>query len=143
MHDTTRSEVTVVEPVPLMPAVLTSGAGGAYALATLVLPPYHPGMPQHQHPAHVEGCYVIRGTLAVTHDSRTITLTQGASILIAPGVAHTIWNPTAAAVTLLLIYQPGGSTDEIVALAAGSMGMQEPLLDVQPYGTMLQGEKVV
>jgi quercetin dioxygenase-like cupin family protein len=76
-------------------------------------------MLRHQHPAHAEGCYIIQGTLAVTHDSCTITLTQGESVLIRPGVTHTYWNPTAAPTTMLVVYQPGGEADDITILAAG------------------------
>jgi len=107
-------------PAGITPTILTNiaNATDTYALATLALPPYHPGLPCHQHPAHAEGCYVIHGTLAVTHGSSTIILQQGASILIPPGVTHTYWNPTAVPTTVLLIYQPGGETEDIAALAA-------------------------
>jgi quercetin dioxygenase-like cupin family protein len=109
-------------PTGITPTILTNIANttDGYALVTLALPPYHLGLPSHQHPAHAEGCYVIQGTLAVTHDSKTITLHQGASILIPPGATHTYWNPTAAPTTVLLIYQPGGEIEDITALAACS-----------------------
>ena|SRR5687768_13927683 len=121
MNDATPSEAAGAMPVRISSTALVTSASTseAYALATLTLPPYHPGMPQHQHPAHAEGCYVIRGTLAVTHDSRTITLTQGESVLIPPCVMHTYWNPTAAPTTMLVMYQPGGEADDITVLAAG------------------------
>jgi mannose-6-phosphate isomerase-like protein (cupin superfamily) len=110
-----------VVPVGIRSTVLVTSASPhkAYALATLTLPPYHPGIPQHRHPAHAEGCYIIQGMLAITHDSRTITLTQGESVLIPPDVMHTYWNPTAVPTTMLIIYQPGGEADDITVLAAG------------------------
>jgi quercetin dioxygenase-like cupin family protein len=106
--------------IPIPPTVVAAGAstGGDYALATLMLPPYDTGAPLHTHPSYTEGCYVLSGTLAVTYDQRTITLTQGTSICVPPGVAHTCWNPTATPTTVLLIYQPGGEAHDVAALAA-------------------------
>jgi quercetin dioxygenase-like cupin family protein len=95
----------------VVPVCTRASTHEAYALATLTLPPYHPGAPLHQHPAHAEGYYIIQGTLAVTHDSRTITLTQGELVLILPGVTHTYWNPTAAPTTILVSYHLSDKTD--------------------------------
>ncbi len=106
--------------IRIPPTVVASGAhtGGDYALAVLTLPPHDTGAPLHTHPSYIEGCYVLSGTLAVTCDQRTITLTQGTSICVPPGVAHTCWNPTATPTMVLLIYQPGGEARDVVALAA-------------------------
>ena len=89
------------------PVCARASANEAYTLATLTLPPYHPGMPLHQHPAHAEGYYIIQGMLAVTHDNRTITLTRGELVVIPPGVTHTFWNPTAAPTTIMVSYYNG------------------------------------
>jgi quercetin dioxygenase-like cupin family protein len=88
------------------PICARASTNEAYTLETLTLEPYHPGMPLHQHPAHAQGYYIIQGTLAVTHDSRTITLTQGELVVIPPGVTHTCWNPTAAPTIILVSYRP-------------------------------------
>lgn len=101
------------------PTVVAAGDSAAgYALAALTLPPFHAGVPLHRHPAHAEGCYVLAGTLAMTCDQQTITLTQGTAMRVPPGVAHTCWNPTAMPATVLLIYQPGGEARDVAALAA-------------------------
>ena len=91
----------------------------ASALETLVLAPYNPGMPMHQHPAHAQGYYIIEGTLAVTYGNRTITLICGELFVIPPGVTHTCWNPSAMPTTLLVSYQLGGESDSGNVRVAG------------------------
>lgn len=104
--------------------VLATGldTNGAFALATLTLPPFSPGAPLHHHPRHAEGCYVLAGTLAATQADRTVMLAAGASVLVPPGIAHTCWNPTAAPTTVLLIYTPGGVEEEVLALTSATPG---------------------
>lgn len=104
--------------------VLATGAetGGAYAVVAVTLPPYAAGPEPHRHPRHVEGCYVVQGTLALTSDGYTTTLTSGASALIPPGVAHTFWNPTAATTTVLAVFRPGVDEAEAIALLHGNTG---------------------
>jgi quercetin dioxygenase-like cupin family protein len=102
---------------------------GAFALVTITLPPYDPGTPPHTHPQHAEGCYVLTGTLAVTQDQRTITLTPGTAALVPAGVIHSYWNPTAAPTAVLLIYTPGAPYEVVAALAARRPGLAPPFLD--------------
>jgi quercetin dioxygenase-like cupin family protein len=102
---------------------------GAFALVALTLPPYDPGAPPHTHPQHTEGCYVLAGTLALTQDQRTITLTAGTAVQVAAGVTHTYWNPTAGPTSILLIYTPGATADVAAALAVGLPGVAPPYLD--------------
>lgn len=100
------------------PVVLSTGAetNGGYAVVALSLPPHAGGFAPHTHPRHSEGCYVVAGTLAVTRGDETITLAQGGSILVPPGVQHRCWNPTAASTSILLVYRPGVSEAEAMAL---------------------------
>jgi quercetin dioxygenase-like cupin family protein len=98
--------------------VLLAGddTGGAFALVLLTLPPYSDA-PLHAHPRHDEGCYVVRGMLTATQGGRTITIGQGVSARTPAGVAHTLWNPTAAPACALLIYTPGCPAPDAGALA--------------------------
>jgi quercetin dioxygenase-like cupin family protein len=111
--------------------VLLSDAdtAGAFALVAITLPPYDPGVPPHTHPEHSEGCYVLAGTLALTQDQRTITLTAGTAVQVPAGVTHTYWNPTAGPTTILLIYTPGAPYEVVAALAAGRPGVAPSYLD--------------
>jgi quercetin dioxygenase-like cupin family protein len=93
-----------------------------YALVTVTLPPFHPGTPLHAHPGNEECCYILEGTLAVTQGDHTITLTSKAAVHISTGVAHSIWNPTATPVTVLLIYTPGVAAATIDAVMVGMPG---------------------
>jgi hypothetical protein len=54
--------------------------GGSFALVATTLPAYDPGAPPHTHPQHAEGCYVLAGTLALTHNDQTIMLTPGTAV---------------------------------------------------------------
>lgn len=89
--------------------------GGAaewpFALEALTLPPYG-GPPPPDARRQALCCYVLRGTLAVTVEERTVTVRAGEAVPLGPGLAHCYWNPSAAAVELLLI----------VALAAPAAG---------------------
>lgn len=103
-----------------MVVLATSGeTEGAYGLVMMLLPPYHSGVSVHQHARFAEGIYVLTGTLAVTVDQSTLTLMANRSMLIEPGVMHSLWNPSAAPVQLLLIFTPGGSEAELL-LASGT-----------------------
>ena len=104
-----------------------SDTSGHFAVVALTLPPHHPGMPVHAHPTHAEGCYVVTGTLAITHGDETVVLTSGGVVHIAAGVPHSIWNPTAGATTVLVVYTPGMAAELADALVA------EQPSDAPPY----------
>jgi quercetin dioxygenase-like cupin family protein len=91
-----------------------------FAAIAITLPPHDPGPPSHRHAHHTEGCYVIDGTLALTQHEYTTILTSGAAALVLPDIPHTYWNPTAAPTTLLLMYHPGATEAELIALARGA-----------------------
>jgi mannose-6-phosphate isomerase-like protein (cupin superfamily) len=114
MNDTTPLGATAAEPT-----CAWASARDFYTMETLVLAPYNPGVPLHQHSAHAQSYYIIAGTLAVTHSNHTITLTCGELFVIPPGVTHTCWNPTAAPTTLLVSYHFGGESDSGNVLVAG------------------------
>jgi mannose-6-phosphate isomerase-like protein (cupin superfamily) len=105
----------------LVRRVLTAAedTDGCYAVVALTLPPYHPGVALHIHPVHAEGWYVMEGTLAVMQGDHTITLTRGAAVQVMAGVPHSVWNPTAGATTVLVIYTPGVTVAIADALAEG------------------------
>jgi mannose-6-phosphate isomerase-like protein (cupin superfamily) len=102
---------------PAATLLAASAAGSRYALVVLTLPPYYAGAALHCHPEQSEGCYVLEGTLALTRADQTMMLAPGAAATIAPGVPHTYWNPAAVPATLLVIYMPGGSAEQVAALA--------------------------
>src|SRR5688500_4957559 len=99
------------EPVPaaVVPRILAAAedTDNCYTIVTLTLPPFDQGAPVHTHPANVEGCYVLEGTLAVSQGDHTITLTANGAVHIRAGVSHSLWTPSAAPTTVLLIYTPG------------------------------------
>jgi quercetin dioxygenase-like cupin family protein len=100
--------------------VLLSGTDteGAFSLVLLRLPPHSEVPPDHSHPAHTEGYFVLSGMLAVTQGGSTITLHQGMAGSTPSGVAHTCWNPAATPLLVLLHYTPGGLPAQALALAA-------------------------
>lgn len=104
--------------------VLATGAetGGLYSVVALTLPAHDRGAAPHIHPRHAESCLVVAGTLAITRADELLTLSQGEALLVAPGVRHACWNPTASPTTALLIYRPGLSEAEATALALGASG---------------------
>jgi quercetin dioxygenase-like cupin family protein len=89
-------------------------------IVTLTLPPFDQGTPSHAHSANVEGCYVLEGTLAVSQSDHTITLAANGAVHIRAGVSHSIWNPTAASTTVLLIYTPGVASAIVDTVMAGT-----------------------
>jgi uncharacterized cupin superfamily protein len=106
-----------------------SGTDRHFAVVALTLPPHHPGVPMHVHPAHAEGCYVVTGSLAITHADETVVLTPGGAVHIAAGVPHSLWNPTAGTTTILVIYTPGVAAALAEALVAGQLGEAPPYAD--------------
>jgi quercetin dioxygenase-like cupin family protein len=87
---------------------LLSGAetNESFGLVTLTLPPHDDSSNIEVHPYHAKGCYVLRGTLAVTIGECTVTMQPGEAVYVAPGVDHSYWNPTAAQVEALLFFTP-------------------------------------
>jgi mannose-6-phosphate isomerase-like protein (cupin superfamily) len=109
-HEPLPPAAAAAPPARPLEGVLLSGAetSGAFALATLKLPPHSAGPPLHAHAGHAEGHYVLSGILAVTIAERTVIVQAGAAVAVAPGVAHTCWNPAAAPAVVLLIRAPAG-----------------------------------
>lgn len=93
-----------------------------FALVSITLPPHDPGLPLHCHPYHAEGCYVVAGTLALTQDGSTTIVTAHLAASIPAGALHTFWNPTASPTIVLLIYRPGVTEAEAMALVSGATG---------------------
>lgn len=100
-----------------------------FTIVSLTLPPHHPGTPLHTHAANAEGCFVLAGTLALTQGDRTLMLSAGAAVRTAAGVAHSIWNPTAAPTTVLLIYTPGMPASAVDIVVAGTPAEAPPFRD--------------
>ena len=106
------------------PTIFATGDETEYifTLASITLPPHDPGLPMHRHPHHAEDCYVVMGTLALTQDGSTTIVTAHSVASIPVGALHTFWNPTASPTIVLLIYQPGVTEAEAMALASGATG---------------------
>lgn len=104
--------------------ILATGTqtNGAYAVMTVTLPPFSAGPALHRHDAHVEGCYVVAGIVALTRGEETVVLSTGELQLLPPGEVHTWWNPASLPARLLLIYAPGGDHAELRRLALGEAG---------------------
>lgn len=78
-------------------------AGGAFALATLTLPPYSADAPLSGPADEPVGYYVLSGTLAATIAERTVVARAGSAVYVTPGAPHTCWNPAAAPAVVLMI----------------------------------------
>jgi uncharacterized cupin superfamily protein len=124
-----RSNETLASPAAHQLLVAAEGTSQRFTIVSLTLPPHHPGTPLHTHPANAEGCYVLAGTLALTQGGRTMMLSAGAAAHTPAAVAHSIWNPTAAPATVLLIYTPGVPASMMDALAAGTPEDAPPFSD--------------
>jgi quercetin dioxygenase-like cupin family protein len=109
-------------PAPMAHRVLAAAedTDNRYTIVTLTLPPFDQGTPFHTHPVNVEGCYVLEGTLAVSQGDHTITLTANGAAHIRAGVSHSLWNPSAAPTTVLLIYTPGVASAIVDTVMAGT-----------------------
>lgn len=95
---------------PHQTTVLSSAeTGHAFGLATLTLPPHGDSLQGAGQDQSAKGCYVLRGTLAVTIGDRTITVRAGEAVYVEPSVGYTYWNPTASPVEALLIFTPPGA----------------------------------
>lgn len=89
--------------------------GGAFALATLTLPPYSPAAPLTARAGDAIGYYVLSGTLAATIAERTVVVRAGAAVYVPPDAPHTCWNPAAAPAVLLLITAPAARPSDTLA----------------------------
>ncbi|NJM08573.1 cupin domain-containing protein [Candidatus Gracilibacteria bacterium] len=100
-------------------------AGGGEAPVGLVryqLKPYSYGPSRQRHLGHSKAYYVVAGALAVHYGDNTMMMHEGSALLILPGVEHRCWNPTAATAHILLIYIPGGNSEQLEQLAAEIAG---------------------
>lgn len=104
--------------------ILASGAetAGAFGLVACTLPPFSAGPTLDRQGAALAGWYVVAGTLALTSDNATTVLRAGELQLLRPGAAHRCWNPSPVPARLLLLVAPGGSADDLEALAEGDNG---------------------
>lgn len=109
--------------------VAVEDTSDSFTIVRLTLPPHHPGMPSHVHAANAEGCYVITGTLALTQGERTMMLPTGAAATTPAAITHSIWNPTAAPTTVLLIYTPGVPASAVDVVVAGAREDAPPFRD--------------
>jgi mannose-6-phosphate isomerase-like protein (cupin superfamily) len=105
--------------------VTSADTHGAFALIEYIAPPHFHGPALHEHARTTQMFYVLDGTLAFTLGEKTIMAARGTSILVPPRVIHTFWNPTAAPVTFLMLFSPGGLEryfEELAALVAAETG---------------------
>ncbi|MEZ4663671.1 MAG: cupin domain-containing protein [Caldilineaceae bacterium] len=78
-----------------------SAPTGAFTLFEIALPPHQSGPAAHFHQRTTEWFYILSGTLAFTLDDETVLARPGSSVLVTPGVIHTVWNPAATPASLL------------------------------------------
>jgi quercetin dioxygenase-like cupin family protein len=95
--------------------VTSDDTEGHFSIVSWTLPPFWEGGLLHQHATHTEGCYVLVGLLAVTVGEQTHILRVGESAFVPQCTSHRLWNPSAAATTVLLIAMPGRSENELRA----------------------------
>jgi hypothetical protein len=80
-------------PAQSTPKILLAGAETEDIFALVVtLPPYDPSVPLHLDLHHTEGCFVLAGTMVVTHDHQTITLAQRAAVMGLQGGTLPFWD---------------------------------------------------
>jgi mannose-6-phosphate isomerase-like protein (cupin superfamily) len=113
------SNEILASPVAQQVLVTAEDTNHRLTIVLLTLPPHHPGTPFHAHLANDEGCYVLEGTLAVMQGDRTVMLSAGAGVHTPATLNHSIWNPTAASTTVLLIYTPGVAAAAVDGVMAG------------------------
>ncbi len=114
---------SAVGSVTLNIRVSSADTAGAFTLIEVTMPPYWDGCAPHWHPHTTETICVLNGLLVYTLDDITTTASHGTSILIPPGIVHTIWNPTAMPTTYLVWFSPGGC--ERVQCEKGIPGIPE------------------
>ncbi len=114
-----------VSGVTLTPRVSSADTAAAFTLLHVSMSPYWDGSSPHRHAHTTEVIYVLNGTLACTLDDTTTTASDGAALLIPPGVVHTIWNPTAACATYLAWFSPGGGFERHPAESPPVPGMEQ------------------
>ena len=121
------------ETLPLPAAhqllVAAEATSDGFTIVSLTLPPHHPGTPPHVHATNAEGCYVLAGTLALTQGERTMLLSAGGAAHTPAALTHSIWNPTAAPTTVLLIYTPGLPASAVDVVVAGALEDAPPFRD--------------
>jgi mannose-6-phosphate isomerase-like protein (cupin superfamily) len=123
------SNETLASPLAQRVLVTAEDTNRSFTIVALTLPPHHPGTPFHAHPANAEGCYVLEGTLAVMQGDRTVMLSAGTGVRTPAAVNHSIWNPTAAPATVLLIYTPGVAAAAVDEVTAGRSEDAPPFRD--------------
>lgn len=89
-----------------------------FTICEVALPPYESGPIAHVHWQSTEWLYVLTGAVAFTLNHETFMARPSCSILVPPGVAHTYWNPTASAATLLCHTSQPDFVNYLQALAA-------------------------
>ncbi len=65
-------------------------------------------MPMHRHRAETKTLYSLEGSLTVRLGADVFVATPGASIVVAAGAMHTMWNETERRVRFLAVIAPGG-----------------------------------
>jgi quercetin dioxygenase-like cupin family protein len=86
--------------------------GGAYCEWELILEPRTKVAAPHKHPQQEEQFSVLDGTLTVTADGRTSTLSTGESFVVPPGVAHAWGNAGEEGSRVLVRLTPALRTEE-------------------------------
>lgn len=111
--------------------------GGRFAVFESTVPAHHAGPGLHRHRQTTETFYILQGMLAFTVDDETVVAGPGSLIVVAPGVLHRFWNPTAAPATYLAFLSPAGFEGYFVELAALAAETTWPPTDHQKLATLI------
>ena len=88
--------------------VAASDTAGRYSLLEHALEPETLAMPMHRHLRETKTLYAVEGSLTVQIGGEVFVATPGASIVIAAGTMHTMWNESERRVRFLSVIAPGG-----------------------------------
>lgn len=69
------------------------------------------GFDEHLHQKSTEILMATQGTITVSHNGEKVTLSEGESVSIAPGVPHTVRNCAKTPSTVAFIRYPGDVND--------------------------------
>jgi len=81
---------------------------GEWALIEYTAPPRFRGPAPHWHRQTIEVFYLLTGSLTFEVAGETFQAGRGSTLVIPPGVVHTLHNPTSEPATYLTFFAPGG-----------------------------------
>lgn len=86
----------------------SANTGGAWSLLRYTAPPFFEGPQPHFHKVLQETFIVVKGTLTLMADDKTIEAVAGSVVVVPPNMVHKFSNKTDQPVSFLLLMNPGG-----------------------------------